>query len=722
MQQSRKGMFLPGILVTTVLATMFIGAALSLAPSGFLRAQQSGNLSEAERAAQAGLEYALARIQRDVDWNGTAPDILSSADFAVHEKDGNVVGLMRNNGMVSQFRIRFNLQNGTPGHDFDSLPDPPSSMLVDFPLVSFNNLSSGADQTIPKNTSEGRMKDQEVPGRTVYIAVEGRSGKALADLTGGNINAAPGYGGFSRKVLRCSYKLTAAPAGVVDAVTMAANVIHATLPTTPGSSVNMSGDKTPRLRSRANILIDGGDNPNLASSVTGEFCVNQTSTPSVQLGSTTKLTRQDELGSNNFYQIGWDDVPKAPPAAGQLPAGTYVFWDDGSLHYYDMAPKDYPAFIDAHTTSAGVTDSAGAGTVIPLPASLAGGAFKANFNSGKASVDVVADVAVAASPTGVTDVAILPKKGAALDPSSETAGLSSTQVSSMFTSQATNQYALSDSAIGLLAAFGESVVPAGGGNYPITVGPGVANLSTAGNVLNLNGGATLTALIPMIQNFAAANPTDPAVSAYLTANSAQTTGGVPTNAAIKNSSLDPEDISVDLQADHAGKNVILSNNAGSIIFGAQVKGQGSSIVAGNEIQVLGAGTDLSAATDPEKGLNVYAKGDVTLSTYNPDNVTKGKSRRFNKISLRGIVYTWGDFKAILGNEAVSPSLWGSLSLNGTLVAYGGDPAVGVGSNPGKGRVDILASRADLRFDSVYLMNLAPPTGTVSLARAWWSAQ
>jgi hypothetical protein len=721
MQNSRKGMFLPGILVTTVLATMFIGAALTLAPTGFLRAEQSSNQSDAERAAQTGVEYALARIQKDPSWNGTSPDILASSDFAVHEKDGNVVGLMRNNGVVSQFRIRFNLQNGGSPHDFDSLPDPPSAMNIDFPLVSFNNLNSGADQVVPKSVSQGRPNDQEVPGRTVYFAVEGRSGKALAGLTAGSINAAPGYGGFSRKILRCSYKLTTAASTTVDAVTMAANVIHATLPNSSESRINMSGDKPPKLRSKANILIDGGDNPNLVSSVNGEFRVPSSSTPGIQLGSTTNLTRQDEIAANGFYQITWDDVPKAPTGAGQLAAGTYVFWDDGSLHYYDMAPKDYPAFIDAHTTATGATDAAGAGVPISLPASLAGGAFKAKFNGGQASVDIVGDVAIAATAAGVTDIAILPKKGAAIDSSSETAGLSSTQVGNMFSSQTASQYSLASSAIGILDAFGNNAV-GGSGNYAITVGGGTVNLDVSGSTMNLNGTATLTALIPMIQAFAAANPTNSAVHDYLAANSSQTTGGVPQNTAIKNSSLDPEDISVDLQANQAGKNVILSNDAGSIIFGAQVKGQGSSIVAGKEIQVLGAGTDLAATTDPEKGLNVYAKGDVTLSTYNPDNVTKGKPRRFNKISLRGIVYTWGDFKAILGNESVNSSLWGSLSLNGTLVAYGGDPTLGPGNVPGKGRVDILARKADLRFDSSYLLNLSPPPGSLSLSRAWWSAK
>ena len=68
MVDERRGMFLPGILVTTVVATMFIGAAISLSPSGFMRLQQSEDVNDAEQAAQAGVEYALARLHANPEW------------------------------------------------------------------------------------------------------------------------------------------------------------------------------------------------------------------------------------------------------------------------------------------------------------------------------------------------------------------------------------------------------------------------------------------------------------------------------------------------------------------------------------------------------------------------------------------------------------------------------------------------------------------------------
>lgn len=729
-------MFLAGILVTVVLVTMFIGAALALAPSSFLRAQQSENLAAAERAAHCGLEYALARLQSDPAWKGqAAADIQPTNELTVHEENGNVVGLLRSaSGVTSQFRLRFNLQNGQPSGDFDGLPDPSAAMKIDFPMVSFNNLMSSEDLTVPgqgsgggsvsnPNGSNGKATGPVVPGQTVYLAIEGRAGNGLASLTPADLNGALN-GGFSRKVLQASYEATSLGQPVTDAVTMGANNITFRLPgdtstTNPSGTVQMDGDSSPRLRSKKDLTITGGDSPNFIGQIVGEYRVPQTGTASVQTGSGSLLAPKEELPSDGFYKVEWGNVPKAN-TNNKIDAGTYVVWDDGTIHYYDVAPKDYPAFIDANPNNTGTT--------ITLPATLANGAVHANSSSGKVKIDVDKDVHVVASASGVADFGILPRKGAPDSKESATGAGGGAAVPPtaltfnygdylVLQPNTTNQYMAAPYINSFLQSYMASQA---GGGQTLTLASVSDTISVAPDgTINVNGAASINDLITNLQSYAATTGGSQ-FNAMIAAPPPNSSVDVPTNPAASSSTTNPEDIQITLKSGVPGKNIIFDNLGGSLVFGAQMDGKSSSLVTAGNFRLIGAGASLASGQLAKQSLSVYAKGDIILSTYNPTNGSTGD--HYNSIDLTGVIYTWGNFRAILGSNAVPVSDWGKLALTGSLVAYGGNPSGDPGSEPSKGLIEVRTSEAKLNFSSKYLFNLQPPTGNAKFSRRWFNLQ
>ncbi len=725
--QNIKGMFLPGILITSAIATMFIGAALSLAPSGLFRAQLSSNQDAAERAAQAGIEYALARLSANPNWKGDAASDISTPDLFVHEEKGNVVGILRNSEEVSRFRLRFNLQNGTPGNDLDGFDDPSSAMKFDFPLVSFNNIR-GNDETVPADAANGRPDPQLVPAHSVYFAVEGTAGRALADLSTKVPNQAL-TGAYSKKILRCAYQGAPATPNAPDAVTMAANAFKATMPAGSKAQLTLSGDRVPAIRSKVSLTVDGNDasDVNFVSPKNSVFRVPKGAPGNANFGSTSNISRQDEdVDKDAFYQIKWEDVPKAGTAAAKLDAGTYVYSVDasgnGHMHFYDMPPSAYPAYIDAHPADQGTVPPNSAISSWPILLDKSGttiaSGVQVSYDKGKAHFDVSNDVSITPK-TGVganSEFGLIPQKGAAAappgDPNNDNSTDADTANASAYTALNSFLNSVDQTNFQVPTPIAQAVfqnlqnlsgVTKDGDEYHLKTADN-ASYAWTGELNNLPIGSPIRALLQS----ALSNPTS-----------------TPQNAAIAASPLDPEDIEVSI-APAGGKKSVVFSSDGSLTFGAQVDGKSSSIVSGKDIKVIGAGTSIEIPKKSQ-GLSIYAKGDVTLSSYNPSNGGKKdksgnpKGQRYNNVSLTGVVYTWGDFKAILGSQTLTdPKYWGSFDLKGTLVAYGGDPTAGPGvDGKGKGKVEIVANGADMVFDSSYLLDIID-NPNLKLTRSWWS--
>lgn len=782
MVDERRGMFLPGILVTTVVATMFIGAAISLSPAGFLRVQQSEDQNDADQAAKAGVEYALARLHANPEWRGDGPALSSDRadkELTVHEDHGNVVGLIKTESKTSQFRIRFNLQNGTPAADFDDSEDPSADMNIDFAGVSFNNLLGSGEQSIPGDgaTRQGRI----VPSNTVYLTVEGRAGRGLSSLTPTNLNATPGWGGVRSKVVQCGYGISSLGPPLIDAVTMAGGVISAIFPEQGGTdqqiTLGTNANDSQVLRTKKDVLFTDGSIPNLTAAGKAVLRAPEFANKTATTSASVAIEKEE---AEEFHRIKWDEVPIPDHStSGKLKAGTYVFGTDGKLHYYDMSPKDYPAFIDSNPGAEGdLVD-------LSVPLDGSGGGVRASFSGGKATVTFSKDTEVEAT-TQTADFGIIPRKGAATGPSDDTynAGLSNF-ISSLMVASGSSSFhmAVNSGATGgvgttnggcsgggvgdtnggcsgggvgdtnggcsgggvgdtnggcsgggsgdggptinptvaLMRAFasqGATPSPDTSGHYSLTLPSGTASVDLTSSSVQLNNVVSKQQLVSSLTAYVAQHSTEPAVAEFLAANSPNLQSIEAPRGDASSDNLNPENIVVKFESKRPGKNTLLFNN-GSFVFGAQVDGKNSAIVSGGEVKVVGAGVDLLSDTVKPNGLTIYAKGDVTLSTFNPANDTG--TEKFNKISLKGVVYTWGNFKAILGSNEMGPAQWGTLDLKGALVAYGGDPNSEPGLN-GTGEVEIKARNANLSLDSSYLINLikSPDKSKLKFGRLWWS--
>ena len=166
----------------------------------------------------------------------------------------------------------------------------------------------------------------------------------------------------------------------------------------------------------------------------------------------------------------------------------------------------------------------------------------------------------------------------------------------------------------------------------------------------------------------------------------------------------------------SGKSVTLSGE-GLIRLEAQVRGRRASITSEGSIAIVGAGTDLSAAANVEDGVNLYAQRDIRLSTL--QEVNPGEFA-FQPIRLRGLVYAWGDFKANLASQDASIPR-GDFLLEGTLVAFVGDPNEGIPSTRDRGQVIIRAESSRLRYDPAYLLNVLRTLPTnLEFTRTSWT--
>jgi hypothetical protein len=195
---SRRGIFIISVLFIVVLVSMFVGAAFELAPWAFRRVANQAEVAAAHRAARSGLEYAVARLRLDPLWKAQTLKEIIEPGLYIREQDGNVVGTITDDGgLTSQFRLRFNYQDGSTGGD--QMADPPSNMFVQIPLVSVNNIASNREMNVPKAEGSGSYSvpetptvHTEIPPHSVYLVCEGRVGDFLRTVSPTNPNPATG--------------------------------------------------------------------------------------------------------------------------------------------------------------------------------------------------------------------------------------------------------------------------------------------------------------------------------------------------------------------------------------------------------------------------------------------------------------------------------------------------------------------------------------------------
>ncbi|MEW6281912.1 MAG: hypothetical protein AB1758_25120, partial [Candidatus Eremiobacterota bacterium] len=624
LSDTKRGIVLVTSLVLLVVALMFIGATLALGPANLGMGLSSLNDSHAARAAESGLQYALARLKASPSWRGDLNQVtVNRPDLYVVEDRGNVVGLIRTpDGGWGQFRIRFNYQDGPAASTPDNLDDP--GLFINHSFVSVNNLLNGADAPVYRadgsnySVTPTSATAFRVPIWSVSLAVEGRYSPSLSSQLGpGNPN--PNVSGVPRKVVEAIYQVPDMGDTVEESGSMSGRDFTVELDAGGGGKVEVKSKSaaTPRVRAKGKVEVTGGNTSENYQSDNGEV---RTINGFNALFDPTKVNAGiAENPADQFYELGWAKVKKADPAAAQkLPAGTYVWWDDGTLHYYDKSYDDYVAFI---TTPANATNP---GTVVtsswlPTGVQLDANKHKLTFtesiyveSSGTPPTDefnVVARLGAPDAPPGDPEAAGNDAAIAAAiagDPTMLANFMSSTQASSADIDISNMSGTLiSDIDWSSTNGFNDPVDP------PVTYAMMIQMMANPTSVPGYQfnyAGESINFVAVDLQQIAATAP-------WYTGPAGGDDGKIPVPSVAD--SLSAADLEIEFKpAD--GEQAVLTAE-GSVRLTSAISGKNGSITSGGDIKITGLGAQFSASE--QSGVNMYARGDIVFSTL--DEKTPG---------------------------------------------------------------------------------------------------
>lgn len=153
---------------------------------------------------------------------------------------------------------------------------------------------------------------------------------------------------------------------------------------------------------------------------------------------------------------------------------------------------------------------------------------------------------------------------------------------------------------------------------------------------------------------------------------------------------------------------------------ASLTSEGDALVAAPSVKLEVGDGDGQMIEDMDQRLSVYAKGDLTVSTYlhtPPLNLDLGsfgsinipEMKRYGNLNLQGLLYSWGDATIYGGTPGQAMSsdplqAYGEFNLAGALVAYGGDPESGLpGSTADTGRIAYHGKKATIDYDKTKLV-------------------
>jgi hypothetical protein len=713
--QRQTGIVLVTVLFLSILIAMFIGAAILVGPRTLgLAGSQDGDLTAAA-AAESGMQYAIMRIRENPDWRGEGGGtVLNTPDFVVVEDAGYVWGHMTApDGSTSMFRIRFNFENGAG--DGDNMDDSSGPRIIT-PFVSLNNLSNSTDTTVPRASEDSAstvidrtIGDYRVPAHGLCLIVEGIAGPGTREFNPGDPNP---KGLIQTKLLEGTFVASNLDDLATDAAAMSNSDLNAVVEKNKAFEVQAKGGGTPRIRSRGGVTVkDVKGDPGKYDSKGIVYTKDKILNADYNSGD---VTLETENAGDPFYELTWDDLKTADPAGDTLAAGTYVWWDDGTLHYYDMDYDDYASHIRTNPADAGNTVFSGG--------SWSGGALPSSLTVENGKFKITGDLYIEPTTTGTSDLTIIPREGAPEEPGPAAGGptaagpaLASYLANNPSERQSFFNGLMGNATVGGTLNVGDRGWNTGGGSYaditwdadgsgvyvhsadyppPNGLEDGLTDLFTNFPLFFSNNGTNLD---DVAAKFGVLGP-----EGDLNLNTGDTTTA--------------DDLEVKFEPPD-GESATLSSE-GNIRIGAKLKGQGASITSAGTLKVIGAGTDLSSLANSEEGVNMYAKGDITLSTL------KEKANgdyEFKDIKLKGLVYTWGDFRAKMGNDDDSVKR-GKLEMEGTLVAFGGDPANGKPATTNKGLVDINAREVKLKFDPAYLLSVMKTLpDNVQFKRTAWTS-
>lgn len=712
------------VLVTTLLMMVLVVMMVTVvvyAGSGGLAL--TGNFYEREAAlmaADSGLQYAMTRLQSNGNWRGNGTDIdtsgVASAGFSVIERDGNVMGfLTTTNGHASQFRIKFNYEDGPGGED--GLDDSPSGRELRSPLVSVNNLLSATARPVKRANKNGIGIDPapasySVPRKTACIIVEGLAGWGLREATKDNPYQVVEGRGITRRVVEAY--LTLDNSEMADSVAYSGGSIDATLPSGGKFAVSTKDDDVvPRLRTLNNVEINptGGGSVNYDDGTNGEVSLGTSESNTFTLNNSPAADERviHNTTSDNFKSLNkltWDSIAKAGTGDTRMPGGTYVWRVDSSgpyLEYFDVELSGSEALPEAGTGRRIDTNnvtSSGDGVSVDT----AGMALLMSKNvlvepseNGATSLAVRTDPEVTATARRPT-VAFMPPPGSTKSPILTASG----------------SVRLEGAVLGSGSVTSENEI--------IFQGPSVLEADPETGVsLYAKGDITVEAIPAPVASLQGA------VADYI---EAELMAGreLPSTSKIQDFLLS--------DAGQATLNTITTN---------LTRGGGISIGGGNAPDVMpphnGGGEDGGDHDDgsppytrgggPPMGLpdtaRAYGVRVPTTTDISTSDYMERKEQQLEKIlakfgridyadqSLTGVIYTWKNFNANLGGN-------GLLHVTGTLVAYGGIPNGTNEATAGSsdGNINITAGGVDLVYDSSYIQDLLNDVGSVKVRRSLWA--
>jgi len=694
-------MYLVSALLVSFVIALFLAAALRLSMGSLKMNDENGQ--RALYAAESGLRYIQARLASDHSWEGNEGLAVTTSDLVVYEDRGNIVGILRTPaGDFAQFRARFNYQDDSQGNA-DGRSDP-ALYSIDHPYVSVKNILGGSPRFVPRADGPGwsvtpaSPTPYEVPAGAACVIVEGRYGPGLGSLSSSNLNPTVN-GQVSTRIVE-AYLETTAPPGA-DAAAMSAGDMKFGVESGQAVALNAKDSgQVSRLRSRADIEVDGGASPNLVSS-NGET---YTQDGTVQADASSDIQVFMEDPSKGFYSLEWGEVKKATSSDSTLAAGTYVVWDDGSLHYYDMSYSQYVTFIEANPGNGGTPVSSS-----DLPA----GMTLDTSNPNKPKLTISQNILVDGSSASTDELTIIPRKGAqenppdAPDDSDLDAAVTSVANSlpSGVSDGGFNKTEWSMPLVGPAPSPDKVQVSTGSLDFELHVhSDGRVHLENA-----YMGSGILT------PSQFQATLTDPSIPLTKQAEILTLLAAVGGSGSGSMRELEVGANPANLRADDVeilfdppeGESAILSSE-GSVRLGAKLTGRGGSITSAGDIRIVGDG-DTSLSASVKDGLTLYAKGNVVMSGLK--EVPVGSNNwEYKDVNLKGVVYAWGDIDIKLGHDDPSVSKHGDFFLQGSIVAYGGDPAGAPGAG-GNGSISVDANSVEFKYDPVYLTQLAlsPPT-------------
>lgn len=742
----RRGIFLVSVMFVSMVVAMFVMAALSMAPSSLYRTQHQARRQAAERAIHSGMDYALARVRATPGgwWRADEARQTRLDGLVAEEGDGLVTGWVRDGALWSRFRINFNRQDGPGGQD--GMADAPT---VEARIgLSCNNLPFNNELAVPAVSSPAATRFQ-LPPHCLLMSVEGACGSV--DASG----ATPVFVGepvWQRAEV--VWQLSSQDVQLYDSVASSTGGLDFVVDAGQNVSFQAVGEGEGRLRTKAGLSVTDKTAQGAALvSPRGEI---RTAGNGNQVGSTTvaaNIVRKQENPSDALYSIALDSAPRTGAGAAEIPAGVYevdLVNGQPELKYYAMNYAEYKAQRLAGTLTGG--------TVVTLDSSVQVRVLPRQGQDG-VEIQFTEATTVKAMGSQLKGLAIVPAKGAfqeadlPLLQAGGGGGGGSVPPSLVYLALLANRIQNRLGGGGGIQT-GSQTTPITDPNFTALLqayqnGPGTLN--TGGPDIYFNAGTNqLTGLdyfdvnswdgLPGIYNYnlgslqiaqhmwleMAADPSrQPALEAFMgqaiptgfggtvpqyfdvgfagptdVPETLPDTGGDGTpSTGTPSAGLAVKDLKIKLERTGQGGESVVLRGSGDITLAGMLDGRGGAVVAEGNLALLGNGLDLEASQAAASSINLYSAGNILIDGFAFDD----SSSRYNPISLKGVMYSWGDITVNAGNVG-SNLPWADFSLWGSMVAYGRDPAdPAATANPRN--IKVVARHAELTFDPAYMFNL-----------------